>query len=153
MITYGQFAIEDVLPYTGLELKEYRVGGKIFLVKMNSRRYHVFSKSLSCVSCGITGKFFLLQSHQNQRIKHREYSKAYRAHFNLYACNGDDLVLMTKDHIIPKALGGPNSLLNYQTMCARCNKIKSNTPPEHGVIVEILNKLIESISPEIIEKP
>ena len=41
---------------------------------------------------------------------------------NLYAINekGEE-VLMTKDHIEPKSLGGKNSLNNYQTMCTICN--------------------------------
>ena len=35
-------------------------------------------------------------------------------------------VSLTIDHIIPKALGGPNDLENYQCMCSVCNHDKGS---------------------------
>lgn len=46
---------------------------------------------------------------------------------NLYGYDKDgNEVLMTKDHIVPKSLGGRNCLENYQTMCCVCNCNKGN---------------------------
>lgn len=45
-------------------------------------------------------------------------------HFNLYAEESGERVLMTKDHKIPVARGGKDVMDNYQTMCAICNNIK-----------------------------
>lgn len=86
------------------------------LVNLASDRYKLFaSKGIKCVECGIEGMFFALERH--------EHDVGY--HFNLYAVDAiGQEVLMTKDHIVPKALGGPNNLKNYQTMCVRCNKDK-----------------------------
>ncbi len=39
----------------------------------------------------------------------------------------DGMVLMTKDHIIPRSKGGPTTLENLQTMCSICNGKKGNT--------------------------
>jgi 5-methylcytosine-specific restriction endonuclease McrA len=35
-------------------------------------------------------------------------------------------VLLTKDHIKPKSLGGKNHHSNYQTMCVDCNVEKAS---------------------------
>ena len=94
-------------------------------IKANSQRYQTFfTKGIECVCCGIEGKFF---------AKERSPGDGHY-HLNLYAIdeNGRE-ILMTKDHIIPKSKGGPNTLSNYQPMCVICNKRKGNmieTPKE-----------------------
>ena len=86
------------------------------LTLMNFRKHGV-----TCVSCRIEGSIFLKQKH-NDDIR--------RWHLNLYAkeSNGN-LILMTRDHIIPISRGGKDILSNLQTMCQDCNGIKSNRLP------------------------
>lgn len=49
---------------------------------------------------------------------------AYKADMSL-----EDLALSaTKDHVIPKALGGLNTDDNYKVCCARCNRLKGHIP-------------------------
>jgi len=87
-------------------------------VKLTSSRLRTFAiKGVTCVSCGIVGSFF---------FKEKKKSDC-NYHLNLYAVdeNGNE-VLMTKDHILPKSLGGPNHIDNYQTMCTICNNAKGN---------------------------
>ena len=87
-------------------------------IKLHSLRYLVFfEKGMTCVSCGIQGRFFAKERSPTDK----------RYHLNLYAVNdkGEE-VLMTKDHIIPVSLGGRNTLDNLQCMCAPCNKAKGN---------------------------
>jgi 5-methylcytosine-specific restriction endonuclease McrA len=45
------------------------------------------------------------------------------SHFNLFADSGR---LMTCDHIQPRSKGGIDRITNTQTLCERCNKIKSD---------------------------
>ena len=93
-------------------------------VKMNSQRYILFkNKGCNCVSCGLKGSYFALEKARYQKTKFY--------HFNLYALNttGNE-VMMTKDHIFPKALGGSNKLNNLQPMCSICNGIKGAKLPE-----------------------
>lgn len=88
------------------------------LIFMNSERYHVFNeKGIICVCCGLEAKYFAKERNGNNM----------RYHFNLYGIdeNGKE-ILFTKDHIIPKSKGGPGCLVNYQTMCLKCNGEKSN---------------------------
>ena len=120
--TIGKFKPEDVLNFIPPDRrrveKTYKVHRKgTFQVGMGSDRYYCFAKSMRCACCGLEGKFFLLEQHRNRKR---------RPHFNLYAEEGKDLVMMTKDHIIPKGRGGEDERTNLQTMCAICNSLKGS---------------------------
>lgn len=89
-------------------------------VFMGSKRYQNFkAHGLVCVECGLEGKYFALEQHKGQRTN--------KYHFNLYGIdeNGKE-VMLTKDHIKPKAKGGTDELSNFQPMCARCNAAKGD---------------------------
>jgi hypothetical protein len=95
-------------------------------IKMNSLRLRTFKdKGCTCVTCGLEGTYFL-------KVRG---NPTERWHFNLYGDkefedNGEMVtkrVLFTKDHILPKSKGGPDSIENMQTMCVRCNSRKGNT--------------------------
>ena len=90
-------------------------------VKMHSHRYTNFRvNGLTCKHCGITGTFFALE---------KNYCNAdhKRAHFNLYGFNeSGDEVMLTKDHILPKAHGGKDHIDNYQVLCTKCNTKKGS---------------------------
>jgi 5-methylcytosine-specific restriction endonuclease McrA len=45
---------------------------------------------------------------------------------DLYGEEDGRLVLMTKDHIIPRSKNGTNEDSNYQCLCAICNNLKSH---------------------------
>jgi hypothetical protein len=115
----GEFSPEDVLPYitSADDKREYEVNGKAHLVRMNSHRYFVFRSSRKCAACGLEGTKMLLEQHPNDKSPH----------FNLYAEEDSQLVLMTKDHIYAKSLGGEDRHSNYQTMCSICNNLKASS--------------------------
>lgn len=113
----GKFLPSDVLPYIGSFKKIYTAGGKEWPVNMGSLRYQTFARSLQCSVCGLTGSVMVLE---------RDHGKSCMPHFNLYAIEGEDMVLMTKDHILPRAKGGKDHLDNMQTMCAICNGLKQD---------------------------
>ena len=155
MITLAKFSIEEVLPFTGRgkPSKVYYVNGIPYVIKMSSLRYQTFQKSIKCVQCGLSGDFFLLQySPFNEKkskekvvchisdcemcamrlesLEHRQPEGWEKPHFNLYHMGKKGgLILMTKDHIIPKSRNGRDHIDNLQTMCITCNLRKSNTMP------------------------
>lgn len=87
-------------------------------VNICSLRLFTFkSKGTVCRGCGIIGS----------KIYKEKTKKDKRFHLNLYAINSSGHeVLMTKDHIIPKSLGGKNHITNLQPMCTNCNNKKGN---------------------------
>ena len=87
-------------------------------IKITSDRLFVFKQSHICCECGIVGRFF---------VKEKSSPKDVSFHMSLYAIdnNGDER-LMTKDHIVPKSLGGKNHPSNYRTLCVKCNLEKGN---------------------------
>tara|TARA_Y100000034_G_scaffold135637_2_gene208371 strand:- start:298 stop:789 length:492 start_codon:yes stop_codon:yes gene_type:complete len=108
-----------ILDQRGKEKRTFKVGENHYLVKMNSGRYHTFAESLNCVCCGLEGVVMMLDVQPS--VKHGI------PHFNLYGeWHNGDLILMTKDHIIPRSKGGLNAGKNYQTMCTLCNAAKKN---------------------------
>lgn len=109
----------DILPL----LRDAKKTGKDLMiingvpVKITSQRYIVFQKSLTCCKCGLTGEYFAIE----RNIDSTTY------HLNLYGKNNKgEEVLLTKDHIKPKSLGGKNHHSNYQTMCVDCNTEKAS---------------------------
>lgn len=92
--------------------------GNDYKYKLSSLRYDVFKKSKVCACCGIVGTHMILETNHDNITS---------AHFNLYAKVGSHLVLMTKDHILPKSKNGKDILENMQTMCGVCNNIKSDS--------------------------
>lgn len=115
MIQIKSYSLEEVFSAMG---NRGRLSDGVTF-RPNSPRMQLFlTKGVACVTCDIKGKIFILETHDI----------AIRPHLNLYAENDNgELVLMTKDHILPKSRGGANHLDNYQTMCTNCNRIKRNT--------------------------
>ena len=121
-ITYGSFLPQKVFEFLdNPEHESHRsiqIGNDSYRVKLNSVRYKVFRRSLTCVKCGIRGTKFLLQKDKCELVG--------SAHFNLYAVENGKDVLMTKHHIVPSSKGGSDELDNLQTMCVTCNKKEDN---------------------------
>jgi 5-methylcytosine-specific restriction endonuclease McrA len=113
------------------------------VIKLVSQRYFLFAENHICVRCGLEGLYFA-KERSAKMVKvpiegTGRHSIEYKAlngersswHLNLYALkylpNGDVReVLMTKDHILPKAKGGQDIMTNYQTMCSICNGHKAD---------------------------
>lgn len=124
-IRIGQINHDDFYPYIGFKApkKEFSFDDATYSVKMNSSRYALFKANPNCVSCGLKGEFLFLEKNPIDKT----------AHVNCYAKDGNEYVMMTKDHIKARSIGGQDKLENYQTMCQICNNLKSdyNLKTEH----------------------
>lgn len=85
---------------------------------LERRRFRVFHEiGFDCVRCGLIGSHIVWWKEYHNGNDHRD----------LAGYNKDGkLVMITIDHIYPRSKGGPNHVTNYQTMCAPCNRIKSD---------------------------
>lgn len=83
-----------------------------------SKKLLTFKKSTICVTCNSKGHYFLLV--RNPHAKGR-------ASLELFT---EDDKLLTRDHIIPRSLGGSNDMSNSQTMCLTCNSKKGGKMPD-----------------------
>ncbi len=79
----------------------------------NLRVYAV--NGCTCANCGLVG---------NTIIAWKDNGGS--DHIDLFHKTRSRLVLMNRDHIIPKSKKGSNTDWNYQTMCEKCNSKKGN---------------------------
>lgn len=116
-----------------------------FNVYRQSLRYATFyQQGTKCVCCGREGAYFKLEADR------KGASASTRRHFNLYT---EDGILMTKDHIRPRKLGGEDTIDNLQPMCEICNQLKGSKydieiPTVVGVRVNNPEDILEFLSVE-----
>lgn len=132
-----KYAIHEVLENVPLEKtkhEEYQYFD-CNRVRTTSDRYRNFKKNgVKCIKCGFEGQYFILE----RPIVKRPKSKI-GWHFNLYGLDkfGHEIML-TRDHIIPLSLDGPDELSNLQPMCAPCNFDKGSAIEWPGGPLEII---------------
>jgi len=87
-------------------------------IDLSLDRYKCFAeRGLKCYACGLNGSYFALEY-----VRSKSYS-GYA--LNLYGKKPSGKEeYFTKDHLIPKCLGGRDELSNYDTMCWTCNHTK-----------------------------
>ena len=72
-----------------------------------------------CAKCGLEASFAAIE---------KETSSKDKFHINVYGTRKSDgkHIVLTKDHIYPRSMGGLDIMENYQTLCASCNHNKNN---------------------------
>ena len=149
---FKEYSIEEVLSKLTDSKYTHPVYFKGTPVYMSKSKYKVFEKSHVCAKCGLEAQYFVLEKHGLWANKGNVFSmsKDYRFHLMAIKEDGSE-VEFTQDHILPKALGGINGLINYQTMCSDCNLKKGHKIEEADVKVmsELLNKFKEDKTPNV----
>lgn len=145
MIRIANFSVEEIIPLIGLDKPRIQLG--VHSVKAASLRLECFRRNQTCVWCKRKGTVFVLEKHGKGRRKggincfvkdcqtcffhaEKEYANGDSPHLNLYHVNRvGGLILMTKDHIMPRSRGGKDAIDNLQTMCRECNQSKGSDIP------------------------
>lgn len=145
MIQFARYPVEEILPLIGLDKPRIQLGAHS--VKVSSNRLECLRRNQTCVWCKRRGTVFVLEKHgKGQRLggincfvkdcqacffhAQKEHSSGDSPHLNLYHVNRiGGLLLMTKDHIIPRSRGGSDGMNNLQTLCRECNQSKGSDIP------------------------
>jgi hypothetical protein len=97
----------------------------------------IIKRGASCECCLKEAKHFVLVQ---RNTKHKTF-----------ALFTEDWVELTKDHIVPKYLGGKNVSSNYQVLCMYCNKIKGcsnmNIQELRSYIAQVYKSVVEFTKP------
>lgn len=138
MFTYGFWFYEELALLVGVGPGKHRgdrvdaytdlttPNGDRFKVKVSSLRLELFRQNPKCVSCHRIGELWILEAHHRNEPPHLNLYHVGEESQEWKKLSKDGLVMMTKDHIIPRSKGGPTALENLQTMCAICNGRKGN---------------------------
>ncbi len=111
------YSLNDIFCRMKKGQNKFKVGENEYKASLFSDRLKLFQQSPICYCCGIRGDFFSLDYDYNNGS----------CHLNLYAFDGGQEVLMTKDHIIPVSKDGKDNYDNYKSCCAICNSIKADS--------------------------
>jgi len=123
---YENISVSSILPLVNKNIDFILINN--FSISLSSLRLKTFAMyGCSCSSCGRVGTHFKLQHNNGDSSK---------PHLGLWS---EDNVQMTKDHIIPKSLGGANHIDNMTTMCEICNGNKGNKCTVEDIKNGVLN--------------
>lgn len=121
--------IDEVLTQAAQHTRFFEVRGQ--QLPINDTLKLVLLHGTTCVCCGRKAVYF---QYVNMNKKGGTDLKLH-LFFDHKEGNGC-LTRMTKDHIVPKAIGGPDKMENYQPMCYNCNsakgsKVNLDSIPDH----------------------
>jgi 5-methylcytosine-specific restriction endonuclease McrA len=111
----------------GFEVLEHRVRHDRLVHGRQVNRpggWHLFTsmeqqgERIRCWCCNVEADRWVVEKGPNDKLGHPD--------LNLYALSPLGIVLMTRDHIIPKSLGGVDGVENLRPMCSTCNSIRGN---------------------------
>lgn len=112
--------IEDTLRLLVISRPLGRVTICGYPIWTDTDRYEsLYKHGLICAKCGLKASFAAIEKNTDSKNKF---------HINIYGTRKEDgkHILLTKDHIYPRAMGGLDIMENYQTLCSSCNGKKNN---------------------------
>lgn len=80
--------------------------------------------NLVCSCCGLRADRWIA-AHQSRKDK--------SIWLNLFGVKDDEVILFTRDHIIPRAFGGSDDIRNMRVMCRLCNTARSTQMSEEDL--------------------
>ena len=97
---------------------------------------------IRCHFCGCQADRWVMEKGRRDKVGHPV--------LNLYGNQDGKAVMMTRDHIIPKSLGGVDVVQNLRAACAPCNETRSNeVTPE---VIEFAKQHPELVDPVRVQR-
>lgn len=127
---FEQLPLDTLQTFIDRGVSMYDMG--FYQLRIDRTRLKTFTThGCFCHACGASASFMYTEAHMNESIFQKWYFNPYDnpkpiAHINLYGWKNGDLFMLTSDHVIPRSLGGSNSLTNRIPLCRECNQLKGN---------------------------
>lgn len=91
-------------------------------IRMSDTSDVVIRDNYTCIGCNMKAEYIVIA----KNIHSNNPTQKYIPFYYIIDRTTGELKKLTKDHIIPRSLGGSNRMSNYQCMCEVCNNKKSN---------------------------
>jgi len=139
-IYYSEHDIDEGFEILEAESKHDRIarGRRVSRPSGWALFHHLKGHPIKCRFCGIQADRWVVEKGPRDLVSSPV--------MNLFAGG----TMMTRDHYIPKSLGGKDHVANLLPACAPCNETRSNTVDEH--VIEFARLHPELIDPERIKK-
>ena len=122
LIYHHEVSLEDGFRILAQENKESRLvhGKKVSRPSGYAlfEELHRLGQPMKCWKCGVEASCFVSNRGPNDHVRSPV--------LDLFAIKNGVHTLMTRDHIIPKSLGGDNSNANLRVGCGPCNHGRGN---------------------------
>lgn len=120
LIYYGETSLEEGFDILAKEPRDRLLRGRTVSSCSGIELFKSLrGQPIKCYKCGCTADRWIADKHSNDRQGPPV--------LNLYAtAKKGELVLMTRDHIIPKSVGGVDRIENLRPACAVCNEGRGN---------------------------
>lgn len=128
----GRLSLDTVRPLLGAYKVDLIVESTSYVVYLGGHRKALLWEKDTCDLCGAKGTHFRLY-----HCPHVTVAK-FRNVVDLFTATG---LLLTADHIIPKALGGPTHPLNLRVLCEPCNSAKADSLPGQELLNSTITRL------------
>lgn len=94
------------------------VDGKLYTMRRSKTSKVAHKDAYKCLDCQLTAKDYALLM----------MNKSSKTYILAYIGNtGRKFIPLTKDHIVPRLLGGSDAMVNLQCLCYECNQLKSHS--------------------------
>lgn len=134
---FATISVDEFLPLIGTA-ETGEVLGKT--VGLSSKRLLTIAKETCCGECKVTATFAAIERNNHRKTKAGNSINRPDTgwHVNIYGVKNGEPVMLTRDHIIPLSLNGPDTLENSQTLCKQCNGKKASKVylPNFQLLVE-----------------
>lgn len=128
LIFYKEVSLEEGFKILSNPKGQRIVNGKDVSAPSGLRLFsHLYNSNskMVCWCCGLEANIFVLNKGKNDVVS--------KPVLDLFSKAGQEYILMTRDHIIPKSFGGVDDNSNLRIGCGPCNHTRGNEMADEDI--------------------
>ncbi len=118
---FAELSLADGLHFVNKPKEERLLKGKECSISASSKFFthlHTNGIDINCVFCGCKAQSWILERGKNE--------PSAKPVLNIFSEKNGRKVMMNRDHIIPKSVGGSDDFANFRVTCSDCNATRGN---------------------------